>query len=178
MLRVVNNLMKSRKNIFKLRLINGLLFAVLIFIQYNSSFSFKISQANPLLPLALLVTVSMFCSELTAAISGLIVGIFMDTAAATPQGFNAITLLALGLAAALVVRHLFNNNILSSVALCILCTVVYYLSRWIFCLAFSASLTENLTYLMRTAFPSVLYTAIFAVPFYYLERALYNKFYK
>ncbi len=178
MLRVVNSLMTSRKNIFKLRLINTLLFAVLIFIQYNGAFSLKIMQANPMLPLALLVTVCMFCSDITAAISGLLIGIFMDTAAATPQGFNAITLLILGLATALIVRHLFNNNILSAIALCVLCASVYFLLRFIFCLAFSASLTENLTYLMQTAFPSVLYTAIFSVPFYYLERTLYNKFYK
>lgn len=170
--------MKNRKNIYKLRLINALLFAVLIFIQYNSVFSIKIAQASPMLPLALLITVCMFCSEITAAISGLIVGIFMDTASATPQGFNALTLLVLGLVAALIIRHLFNNNIFSSVALCALCSVVYYLLRWIFCLAFSASLTENLTYLMQMAFPSVIYTAIFSIPFYYLERALYNKFYK
>ncbi|MBQ8740861.1 MAG: rod shape-determining protein MreD [Clostridia bacterium] len=170
--------MKSRKNIYKLRIINALLFAVIFFVQYNSVFSIKIAQANPMLPLALLVTVCMFCSEVTAAISGLIVGIFMDTAAATPQGFNAVTLMVLGLMASLIVRHLFNNNLLSSLALCSLCTVAYYLLRWIVCLAFSASLTENLTYLMQTAFPSVIYTAIFAVPFYYLERALYNKFYK
>lgn len=170
--------MKSRKNIYKLRIINTMFFAVLIFLQYNSVFSFKIAQANPMLPLALLVTVCMFCSEVTAAISGLVVGIFMDTVASTPQGFNAVSLMFLGLTSALVIRYLFNNNVLSSVALCSLCTVVYYLLRWIFCLAFSASLTENLTYLMQTAFPSVIYTAIFTVPFYYLERALYNKFYR
>lgn len=135
-------------------------------------------QANPMLPLALLIPICMFSSEITAAISGLIVGIFMDSVAATPQGFNAITLMILGLVAALIIRHLFNNNILSSVALCALCTTVYFLLRFIFCFAFSVSLTENLTYLMQTAFPSVLYTAVLTVPFYYLERALYNKFYK
>ena len=170
--------MKSRKNIFILRLINILLFFVLIFIQYNSVFSIKIMHANPMLPLALLIAVCMFCSELTAAISGLIVGIFIDSVAATSQGFNAITLMVLGLAAALIIRHLFNNNVFSSVALCALCTAVYFLLRFIFTFAFSASLTESLTYLMRTAFPSVLYTAALTIPFYYLERALYNKFFK
>ena len=170
--------MTSRKNIFKLRLINALLFIVLIYIQYNGVFSLKIAQANPMLPLALLITMCMFCSELTAAIAGLTVGIFIDTVAAAPQGFNALALLVLGVAAVLIIKHLFNNNIRSAIVLCILCTIAYYLLRWLLCLAFSASLTENLTYLMQTVFPSVLYTAVFAVPFYYLERALYNKFYK
>ena len=170
--------MKSRKNIFILRLINILLFFVLIFIQYNSVFTIKIMHANPLLPIALLIPVCMFCSELTAAISGMMVGIFMDTVAATPQGFNAVTLMFLGLAAALIIRHLFNNNVFSSIALCALCTTTYFLLRWCFCIAFSTSFAESLTYFMQIAFPSVLYTSVLAVPFYYLEKALYGKFYK
>lgn len=170
--------MKSQRKIFALRLINAILFAVLIYVQYNSVFTLKIASANPLLPIALLVPICMFCSEVTAAISGLIVGIFIDAVAATPQGFNAIVFMLLGLAVALTVRHLFNNNILSSVALCALCATVYFILRWIFCFAFSATFTENLTYLMQTAFPSVLYTCVFAVPLYYLEKALYNKFYE
>ncbi len=170
--------MKSQRKIFALRIINAILFAVLIYVQYSSVFTLKIASANPLLPIALLVPICMFCSEITAAISGLIVGIFMDAVAATPQGFNAIVLMFLGLAAALIVRHLFNNNILSSIALCALCATVYFILRWILCFAFSATFTENLTYLMQTAFPSVLYTCVFAVPLYYLEKALYNKFYE
>ncbi len=170
--------MTSQKNIFTLRFINSLLFILLIFVQYNNVFSLKIFHANPILPLALLVAVCMFCSELTAAISGLIIGIFMDTTASTPQGFNAIIFLIIGLCAVLIIKHLFNNNILSAIALCLICTAFYFVLRWLLCYAFSMSLTENLTYLMRTVFPSCVYTAAFIVPFYYLEKHLYKKFYK
>lgn len=170
--------MKSQRKIFALRLINAILFAVLIYVQYNSVFTLKIASANPLLPMALLIPICMFSSEITAALSGLAVGIFMDAVAATPQGFNAIVLMLLGLAVPLIVKHLFNNNILSSIVLCALCTAAYFVLRWIFCFAFFVTLTENLTYLMQTAFPSVLYTCVFAVPLYYLEKALYNKFYE
>lgn len=170
--------MTSRKNIFILRLVNTLVFVVLIYIQYSSNFTLKIAAANPILPIALLVPICMFCSELTAATSGLLVGIFMDTVSATPPAFNAITLMMLGLTTALIIRHLFNNNILSSIALCALCTTAYFIMRWVFCFAFSATFSENLTYLMQTAFPSVIYTSVFDIPFYYLEKFLYNKFYK
>ena len=166
--------MTSRKNIFILRLINTLIFAILIYIQYNSNFTLKIDTANPVLPIALLIPICMFCSELTAAISGLLVGIFMDTVAATPQGFNAISLMILGLASALIIKHLFNNNIFSSVVLCAICSTVYFLLRWIFCIAFSASFVESLTHLMQTAFPSVIYTSVLTVPFYFIEKQLYN----
>ena len=76
-LRMVNSPMTNRKNIFLLRLINTLLFFALFFIQYNGVFTISIASANPMLPLALLVTVCMFSSELTSAISGLLLGIFV-----------------------------------------------------------------------------------------------------
>ena len=170
--------MKSRKNILKLRFINTILFLIFLVIQYNGVFTIKIATANPMLPIALLTCTCMFSSELTASISGLLVGIFIDGVAATPPGFNSILLFVLGLAVSLVVRHLFNNNVFSAVALCALCTFVYFLLRWAFVFAFWASLTENLTYLLQTIFPSVLYTSIFSIPFYYFEKTLYNKFYK
>ncbi len=170
--------MTDRKNIFTLRIINAALFAFLIFLQYNGVFSIKIFTANPMLPLALLTAMCMFCSELTGAISGLLVGIFVDTATSTPQGFNSILFLLLGLACVLIVKFLFNNNIFSAISLCFLCVFTYLILRWIFCIAFFASFTENLTYVIRTIFPSCVYTAIFAIPFYYLERYLYQRFYK
>lgn len=170
--------MTNRKSLFLLRLINAFIFIVLFYVQYNGVFTIKIAQANPMLPLALLIMICMFCSETAAAISGLLIGIFVDTVASTPQGFNALTFMVLGLASSLIVRHLFNNNVFSAIALCALCVAIYYLLRWAISIAFGASFTENLTYLMQIAFPSVLYTCVFAIPFYYLEKKLYNKFYK
>lgn len=169
--------MKSQKNILKLRLINVFLFIILFAIQYNGIFNLKIFTASPVLPLALLVAICMFCSELTGAITGLVLGIFTDAVASTPQGFNAIVFCVLGLSLVLIIKHLFNNNILSAFVLCALAALCYFTLRWIFCLAFPLSFTENLTYLMRTAFPSCLYTAVFIIPFYYLEKKLYKRFY-
>lgn len=170
--------MRNRKDTFILRFINILLFSVLFLIQYNAAFGVKIFNISPLLTLSLLVAIGMFCSELTGAFTGLIIGVFTDAVASTPQGFNAILFCVLGLSAVLVAKHLFNNNIISAVALCALCAMFYFLLRWIFCYAFSLSFTENLTYLINTVFPTCLYTAIFTIPFYYLERSLYKRYYK
>lgn len=170
--------MKNQRNIFILRFVNALVFIFTIYVQYNSSFNLKIFNANPMLPLAFLVSVCIFCSELRGAIIGLVVGIFIDTTASTPHGFNAIVFMCLGLASTLVIKHLFNNNIFSAVTLCALCSFIYFSLRWFICIAFYASFAENISYLFNTAFTSCIYTAIFTIPFYYLEKYLYNKFYK
>lgn len=169
--------MTDRKKLLILRLINTIFFILLISFQYNSIFNIKILTANPMLPLSLLVAITIFSSELTAAISGLIIGIFIDSVSSAPSGFHGIIFLLLGLAVALTVRHLFNNNILSAIALCFLCGTLYYLAHWALFLAHNLSFIENLTYLMRTAFPSIIYTTVFIVPFYFLQKFLYNKFY-
>ena len=101
--------MINKNNVHLLRFINIILLAVTIIFQYNCNFSLKISSANPMLPICLLVAICMFCSELTAALSGLVVGVFIDSTAATIQGFNAIMFLIIGLATSLIVKHLFNN---------------------------------------------------------------------
>lgn len=170
--------MTNQKNLFNLRIINAVLFFVIIIIQYSDIVSIKLFAANPMLPLSLLVAVCLFCSELTGAIAGLMAGIFVDTMASTPPGFNAIIFMLLGPACVLVAKHLFNNNILSSIVLCFLCAQIYYTVRWIICIAFYSSFAENLTYIFQTVFPSCLYTAILVVPFYFIEKYLYKKFYK
>lgn len=170
--------MKSQKNLFILRLINTMLFIVLILIQYSSNFSLKIRNANPMLPLALLVVICMFCSEIRGAVTGLIVGVFVDAYSSTPSGLNAIVFMVLGLSAVLIIKHLFNNNVFSAIALCFMFTLIYFIFRWIFTFALYTSFTENLTYLLNTTFPSALYTAVFAVPFYFLEKLLFQKLYK
>lgn len=170
--------MENKKNVLVLHLINALLFLLLFLIQYNGAFSIKILTATPMLPLALLISICMFCSELRGALTGLVVGIFLDGVTSTPQGFNALTFCFLGLAAVLVIKHLFNNNILSAVSLCALCSLFYFVLRWIISLSVSLSFTENLTYLMGIILPSCLYTGIFIIPFYYFEKLLYKKYNK
>ncbi len=167
--------MSYRKKSFLLPLINAVFMGALVLLHYNGAFTFKLWQATPMLPLTLLVAIGMFSTELTAALTGLAVGIFMDSAASTPQGFHAIIFLCLGLGISLIVKHLFNNNVFSSCALCLMASALYFILRWCFCFAFSLTFTQSLNYLLQIALPSVIYTSVFIIPFYYLERYLFSK---
>ncbi len=169
--------MTDRKKVLILRIINILFFAFLIGFQYNGIFSINILTANPMLPLALLVACCMFASEITSVLSGLIAGIFIDCVASTPTGFNTILFMLLALSVSLIAKHLFNNNILATFALSLMCSVAYFIIRWIFCIAFSLDFAENLTYLMQYALPSSVYTAVLTIPLYFIEKYLYNIFY-
>ena len=151
--------------------VNFILFILALLLQYNDSFTIKITTANPMLPLAVLVCFSMFASETASALTGLVVGIFADSAAGTPVGFNTILFFVIALAVSLTVRYLFNNNYRSAIALNLLGTLLYFTARWLLSFAF-AGVETSLGYIMRFAIPSVVYTLFFAVPLYYLQKFL------
>lgn len=163
--------MSDRKLKFSYIAINFLLFALSLLIQYNDSFTIKIYSANPMLPLALLVSFSMFASETASCLVGLVVGIFADSAAGTPVGFNTVLFFMVGLAVSLMVRYLFNNNYRSALVLCLICACVYFAARWLIGFAFSGFQT-SIGYLMRFAAPSIAYTCVFSIPLYFLQKFL------
>lgn len=163
--------MSDRKLNFSFISVNFLLFATALLIQYNDSFSVKIYSANPMLPLAVLVSFSMFSSEMSASFAGLLLGIFADSVSGMPIGFNTVLFFLIGLAVSLMVRYLFNNNYRCALMLCLLCAVTYFIARWLIGFAFGG-LQTSLGYLMRFAAPSIAYTCVFAIPLYYLQKFL------
>lgn len=163
--------MSTSKINFPYVAVNFLLLALALLIQYNDSFTVKIYSANPMLPLAVLISFSMFASEINSCFAGLIVGIFADSVSGMPVGFNTILFFIVGLAVSLMVRYLFNNNYRSAIMLCLICTGAYFIARWLIGFAFGG-LETSLGYLMRFAVPSIVYTCVFAIPLYYLQKFL------
>ena len=151
--------------------VNFLLFAISLLIQYNDSFSVKIYSANPMLPLAVLVSFSMFASEMSSCFIGLVIGIFADSVSGMPIGFNTVLFFVIGLAVSLMVKYLFNNNYRSALMLCLISAGAYFFARWLIGFAFGG-LQTSLEYIMRFALPSIAYTCVFAIPLYFLQKFL------
>ena len=167
--------MTEKKRNFFIFLINAFVFCILLIFHYCDFLSIKIFYANPFVPLAFLVAVSMYCREISAFFSGLAVGVAADTDAATSFGFNSITLMIIGVTVAFVVHYLFNNNIRSCIALGLISSIFYFLLRFLFFNAFDAEINSALSYLLTVSLPSVIYTSVFTVPFYYFEKFIYKR---
>ncbi len=155
-------------------IINAFIFLLLFLIQYNGSFSIRISRANPMLPLAAVLTISMFAGELPSALFALICGIVTDGAASTPICFHAILFMIISLLVSLAVHYIFNNNIRSCIAVGIAGSIIYYVTRWIFAFSFS-SLENGMRYITVYLIPSVIYTTVTVVIMYYLQRHISKK---
>ena len=163
----------SNKKTALILLINAAMFTVLILFHYSGA-SIKIMNANPFGALALLITLIMFSSELTGVLTGVAVGIVLDSVAATPPGFNTAVLTLVSFGATIVSHYLFNRNLKAALTLCLIAAAVYFAARWLVCFAFAGSVESSINYLFRYAAPSAIYTAVLAVPFFCIEKRLFS----
>ena len=166
--------MTKPQKTFLLSLFNAALFLVLILFHYSGA-SIKISGANPMSALALLVAVIMFSGELGGVLAGTALGIVLDSVSATPTGFNTVTLIVISFSGTLISHYLFNRNLKSAIALCLICATAYFVARWLVCFAFAGDTEGSFYYLIRYAVPSAVYTTVFIIPFFFTEKYLFSK---
>lgn len=166
--------MQTKKRHPWINLISFLLFFFAFIIHYTDIIDIGIRNAEPLIILPLLTAFSMFGGVGVSAAVGLITGIFMDSSASGAVCFNAAVLMLSAAMVSVLSERLFNRNIRSAVLLCLLTSLFYFLLRWLCFYSFGIGPQDNLTYLLSYAFPSILYTAVFIFPFYFIYRHFYR----
>ena len=155
-------------------IINVVIFAVLLLLHFCEAFRITALRANPVTVIPMLVAFSFFNEEWVSTLTGMTVGFFMDSSAARFSIFHTIVLALIGLFATLIVRYLFNNNVKSAIMLSLIATLFYFVLRCIFFHIIGGNIKDSLFYLMYYAFPSVIYTNLFIIPFYYLQKKLHS----
>ena len=166
--------MQSKKRHPWIAVVNFMLFFLAFIFHYTDIIDISIKNAEPLIIIPLLTAFSMFSGTGASAAVGLLTGIFMDSSASGAVCFNAALLMLSAALISVSAERLFNRNIRSAILLCVLASLVYYLLRWLCFYAFSAGAGDNLTCLLSYAFPSMLYTDIFIIPFYFLYKYFYR----
>ena len=166
--------MQTKKRHPWINITSFLLFFLAFIFHYTDIIDISIKNAAPLIILPLLVAFSIFNKPMTSAAAGLLIGVCMDSAASGAICFNAALLMLSAALISVSAERLFNRNIRSAILLCVLASLVYYLLRWLCFYALSSGAEDNLTYLLSYAFPSMLYTDIFIIPFYFLYKYFYR----
>ena len=150
--------------------LNILIFFFSILFFYTDSLSISVRGVSPLLILPIMTAFSLFHSPVICAMAGLICGVFMDACMVGSFCFNAIALLCIGVLVSVTSNNLFNKNIQSATVLSLITSGSYFILLWIFFHTDNVSLPDNLGYLLKYAFPSAIFTAVFIFPFYYLYK--------
>ena len=167
-------MMTQRSRHYGIAFVNLLLFAGLFMLHYSGIFALHILHANPIILIPCLVAFSMFSEEWVAAFTGMTVGIFMDSVASGSYCFNTILFMLLGVATSFTVHYLFNSNIRSAIMLSLSASLIYFLTRWMVFHTVGDNISNSIFYLLRFGLPSVIYTNLFIVPLFYLQRKFYK----
>lgn len=161
--------MNKPKRHFGIALLQFLMFCLLFLLHFSGILTIRSLHATPAILLPFLVTFCMFTGELSSALTGLIIGIFMDAFTSGGSYLHTFYFFILGCLVSILVHYLLNNNFKSAIMLSLVASLIYYFLRWFFFHAFNSSVVDSTGYLMQYALPSVIYTNLFAVPFYFLQ---------
>ena len=146
-----------------------LMFSFLFTLHYSGLLTIHSFHATPSILLPFLIAFCMFSQELPAALTGMLVGIFMDAFSSGGSYLHTILFFIIGCTVSVLVHYLLNNNFRTSIMLSLIASLLYYSLRWFFIYALKSDITDSTGYLMQYALPSVIYTNLFIVPFYFLQ---------
>lgn len=155
-------------------LIKVLIFIFVLLFYYADIFTFSIKGITPLIILPIIIAYSMFHSPIRSVLVATACGIFMDACVVGAFCFNAMILLLISAFVSVSSNNIFNKNIQSASMLSLIGCGFYFILLWICFHNNNVTLNDSLIYLLKYAFPTAVFSAIFIVPFYYLFK-YFNK---
>lgn len=137
--------------------------------------SLRVFGVTPILLIPALVAGAMYFKEIFGLVSGIYVGVLLDSTTATGF-FNTAVFTLLGAAAGILATHLLNKNLRAAVVLTLGVSFMYYLSKWFFYIVLG---NEPLKwqFFFEISLPSCIYTTLYIISFFYLFKFIYKRFY-
>lgn len=163
--------MNTKRLRFISAFVNVMLICTVIALRYSGVLTFQIGNAIPVVVLPIIIAIALFSSNTASLLYALLAGILMDSMSSDSSCFNTLFLVVTATACNLLINRLLNRNIKAAVYLSAVISLIYFFLKYLIFFAFR-SISVNYDYFMLYLIPSVLYTAIFIIPFYFLEKKL------
>ncbi len=152
-------------------IINIVIIILLYILRYSGIMTFSIGQAVPITLIPFVVAVAIFYGEWLGAVAGFFAGALMDGSMSGSSCFNTLVIMFIGLVSGILASYFMNKNIRSAACLSLGSAFVYLFAKTIFFYSFKG-ITTGTDYYSLYFIPTVFYTALFIIPFYFLERKL------
>ncbi len=159
----------AKNKISRFPVIEAIIAFFVYLFHYTELIDISVYHASPLILLPITVGVAMFYDELTGLLFGLCCGCAMD--AVTGGVFNTIFFMLMGFAVSLLAQRIFNKNLPGAIAVTFISTLIYYGMKW-FINYLLPDVQGKVYILLWHYFPSVIYTVLFIIPFYFFEKRL------
>ncbi len=153
--------------------INAIILILLFILRYSGLATLAIGQAVPITIIPFVVALSIFWGEWSGATAGFIAGALMDGVMSGSSCFNTLAIMLIGLICGLLASYYMNKNIHSAACLSLGAAFVYLFARLTFFYSFKG-ISVGTEYYSSYFIPTVFYTAVFIIPFYFLEKKLKN----
>lgn len=151
--------------------INGVILVTLFIIRYSGLATLAIGEAVPITLLPLVVAISVFYGEWYGAAAGFFAGALMDTVMSGSSCFNTLVVMFIGLICGILSSYFLNRNIRSAACLSLGAATTYLFVRLTF-FYFFRGISMDAEYYSSYFIPTIFYTALFIIPFYFLEKKL------
>jgi len=152
-----------------------IIIAALVYLfHYTGLIDITIKGASPIILLPITVAVAMFYDELVGLLFGLCCGFAMDAVAASTSVFNTIAFMLIGFIAGLLAKRIFNRNLPAAIALTLIREIGYFGIKWLISVIIP-DVQGKVYYLLWNLTPCAVYTLIFIIPLYFLEKRLHKQ---
>lgn len=152
-------------------IINAVLLVFLYILRYSGIMTLKIGQAVPITLIPFVVAVAIFYGEWWGAAIGFFAGALMDGSMSGSSCFNTLSVMFIGLIVGVLASYFMNKNIRSAACLSLGSAFIYLFARMLFFYSFRG-IGVGAEYYSLYFIPTVFYTALFIIPFYFLEKKL------
>lgn len=163
--------MKNRNKQILSFIINIFSVVLLYVLRYSGIMTLKIGQAVPITLVPFVVAVAIFYGEWWGASIGFFAGALMDGSMSGSSCFNTLSIMLIGLIAGVLASYFMNKNIRSAACLSLGASFAYLFCKMLFFYSFRGIAT-GAEYYSLYFIPTFFYTALFILPFYFLERKL------
>lgn len=162
--------MKITRKRFAAAAINTFLL-IFIFLLRSCNLLFSIGDAVPMLLLPLCISISMFFGENATLLCFLFAGLLTDSVSAHSSFFNTLFFVIIGVLCGRLASRVLNRNLKSALCLCTAVAFLYFFSMYLIFFAFGG-IHVNYDYFVTYLIPSAIYTALWIIPFYFLQKKL------
>ena len=166
----VNSMEKSRLRYLAF-FINSVLLILLFVLRYSGLATLAIGQAVPITLIPFVAAIALFYGEWYGAAAGFVAGALMDSVMTGSSCFNTLTVMLLGLICGILSTYYLNKNIQAAACVSLGASFLYLFTRLIFFYSFKG-ISPGAEYYGSYFIPTIFYTALFIIPFYFLEKKL------
>ena len=163
--------MKVKYKQFVAVTVNILIIVLLAVFRYSGLATFKIGETVPVVLLPVVIAVAMFFGDNASLLSALLAGVLMDSMSADSSWYNTVFFVIAAAVCNFLSSRFLNRNLKAAVYITLIVSLFYFFLKYLIFFVFGG-ISVNYDYFLLYLIPSVVYTAAFIVPFYFLEKKL------